>query len=216
MPGRRPTSMPRSQAYFAKCRGEARLRAQRVARLRLRQRQAASAFILMADDLMLGDSGLSKLEREMIAVAVSAVNHCHYCLTSHGAAVRQRGQRSRARRADRRRTTAPPTCRRARRRCWTSPSSSPRHRQDRGSRPGGAAQGRVQRPRHLGHRRRRRFYNMSNRMAAAADMRPNRGVPLLVRERRESEVPSPRAAPAKRGSVATSAPRRGADGKRRI
>ena len=39
---------------------------------------------------MLGDSGLSKLEREMIAVAVSAVNHCHYCLTSHGAAVRQR------------------------------------------------------------------------------------------------------------------------------
>src|SRR5262245_41629325 len=48
------------------------------------------AFILMADDLMLGDSGLSKAEREMIAVAVSAVNHCHYCLTSHGAAVRQR------------------------------------------------------------------------------------------------------------------------------
>jgi uncharacterized peroxidase-related enzyme len=48
------------------------------------------AFILMADDLMLGDSVLSKLEREMIAVAVSSVNHCHYCLTSHGAAVRQR------------------------------------------------------------------------------------------------------------------------------
>src|SRR5262245_12392487 len=48
------------------------------------------AFILMADDLMLGDSGLSKVEREMIAVAVSAVNHCHYCLTSHGAALRQR------------------------------------------------------------------------------------------------------------------------------
>jgi uncharacterized peroxidase-related enzyme len=48
------------------------------------------AFVLMADDLMLGDSGLSKLEREMIAVAVSAANHCHYCLTAHGAAVRQR------------------------------------------------------------------------------------------------------------------------------
>jgi uncharacterized peroxidase-related enzyme len=44
----------------------------------------------MADDLMLGDSGLSRLEREMIAVAVSAVNHCHYCLTAHGAAVRYR------------------------------------------------------------------------------------------------------------------------------
>ncbi len=50
------------------------------------------AFIDMVDDLMLADSGLSKLEREMIAVAVSAVNHCHYCLTAHGAAVRQRAK----------------------------------------------------------------------------------------------------------------------------
>ena len=48
------------------------------------------AFIDLSDDLMLGESGLSKLEREMIAVAVSAVNHCHYCLTAHGAAVRYR------------------------------------------------------------------------------------------------------------------------------
>jgi uncharacterized peroxidase-related enzyme len=50
------------------------------------------AFIDMSDDLMLGESGLSKLEREMIAVAVSAVNHCHYCLTAHGAAVRYRSK----------------------------------------------------------------------------------------------------------------------------
>src|SRR5690606_3941439 len=35
------------------------------------------------------DSNLSKLEREMIAVAVSAENRCFYCLTAHGAAVRQ-------------------------------------------------------------------------------------------------------------------------------
>jgi uncharacterized peroxidase-related enzyme len=48
------------------------------------------AFIDMADDLMLGDSGISRLDREMIAVAVSSVNHCHYCLTAHGAAVRYR------------------------------------------------------------------------------------------------------------------------------
>ncbi|MEE9586667.1 MAG: peroxidase-related enzyme, partial [Hyphomicrobiaceae bacterium] len=48
------------------------------------------AFIDMVDDLMLGDSGISKLEREMIAVTVSAINHCHYCLTAHGAAVRFR------------------------------------------------------------------------------------------------------------------------------
>lgn len=47
------------------------------------------AFSMFYNDLMLGDSGLSKLEREMIAVAVSSVNHCYYCLAAHGAAVRQ-------------------------------------------------------------------------------------------------------------------------------
>ncbi len=47
------------------------------------------AFMGMYNDLMLADSGLSKLEREMIAVAVSSQNHCFYCLTAHGAAVRQ-------------------------------------------------------------------------------------------------------------------------------
>lgn len=47
------------------------------------------AFMDMYNDLMLGDSSLSKLEREMIAVAVSSVNRCYYCLTAHGATVRQ-------------------------------------------------------------------------------------------------------------------------------
>ena len=46
------------------------------------------AFVAMYNDLMLGQSGLSKLEREMIAVAVSSQNHCYYCLVAHGAAVR--------------------------------------------------------------------------------------------------------------------------------
>ena len=46
-------------------------------------------FVAMYNDLMLGDSGLTKLEREMIAVAVSSQNRCYYCLTAHGAAVRQ-------------------------------------------------------------------------------------------------------------------------------
>jgi uncharacterized peroxidase-related enzyme len=48
-----------------------------------------SAFATFYNDLMLAPSGLSKLEREMIAVAVSSVNRCYYCLTAHGAAVRQ-------------------------------------------------------------------------------------------------------------------------------
>jgi uncharacterized peroxidase-related enzyme len=47
------------------------------------------AFAAMYNDLMLAPSGLSKLEREMIAVAVSSQNRCYYCLTAHGAAVRQ-------------------------------------------------------------------------------------------------------------------------------
>ena len=47
------------------------------------------AFTEMYNELMLGQSGLSKLEREMIAVVVSSVNHCYYCLVAHGAAVRQ-------------------------------------------------------------------------------------------------------------------------------
>ncbi|HUS55225.1 MAG TPA: peroxidase-related enzyme [Thermohalobaculum sp.] len=46
------------------------------------------AFGQMYNTLMLGPSGLSKPEREMIAVAVSSLNHCWYCLVAHGAAVR--------------------------------------------------------------------------------------------------------------------------------
>lgn len=50
-----------------------------------------AAFVAMYNDLMLAPSGLSKLEREMIAVAVSSHNRCYYCLTAHGAAVRTLG-----------------------------------------------------------------------------------------------------------------------------
>ena len=46
-------------------------------------------FTKLYNSLMLGESGLSKLEREMIAVTVSAENQCFYCLVAHGAAVRE-------------------------------------------------------------------------------------------------------------------------------
>ncbi|MFK7744803.1 MAG: peroxidase-related enzyme [Roseobacter sp.] len=46
------------------------------------------AFTGMYNNLMLAPSGLSKLEREMIAVVVSSINKCFYCLVAHGAAVR--------------------------------------------------------------------------------------------------------------------------------
>src|SRR3954470_15581899 len=45
-------------------------------------------FMTMYNEIMLADSGLSKLEREMIAVVVSSANRCYYCLVAHGAAVR--------------------------------------------------------------------------------------------------------------------------------
>src|ERR1700676_5434811 len=45
-------------------------------------------FMAMYNEIMLSESGLSKLEREMIAVVVSSANRCYYCLVAHGAAVR--------------------------------------------------------------------------------------------------------------------------------
>lgn len=47
------------------------------------------AFTAMYNDLMLAPSGLSKMEREMIAVVVSSLNRCLYCQVAHGAALRQ-------------------------------------------------------------------------------------------------------------------------------
>ncbi|SLN48497.1 Carboxymuconolactone decarboxylase family protein [Roseovarius gaetbuli] len=48
-----------------------------------------NTFAALYNELMLADSGLSKLEREMIAVVVSSINRCWYCQVAHGAAVRQ-------------------------------------------------------------------------------------------------------------------------------
>ncbi|TVS14876.1 MAG: alkylhydroperoxidase [Gammaproteobacteria bacterium] len=47
------------------------------------------AFVAMYNDVMLGESGLTKLEREMVAVVVSSINDCWYCQVAHGAAVRE-------------------------------------------------------------------------------------------------------------------------------
>ena len=49
-------------------------------------------FSRFYNEIMLGESGLSKLEREMIAVVVSSANRCWYCQVAHGAAVRQMGK----------------------------------------------------------------------------------------------------------------------------
>jgi uncharacterized peroxidase-related enzyme len=47
------------------------------------------AFSGLYNDLMLDESPLSKLEREMIAVVVSSANRCYYCQVAHGQAVRE-------------------------------------------------------------------------------------------------------------------------------
>ncbi|MFY7778157.1 MAG: peroxidase-related enzyme [Elstera sp.] len=74
--------------YFQKCRDKLGM-VPNVLRAWLLRPEKLRTFIASYNELMLGDSGLSKLEREMIAVAVSAVNRCYYCLVAHGAAVRQ-------------------------------------------------------------------------------------------------------------------------------
>ncbi|MFL5028481.1 MAG: peroxidase-related enzyme [Xanthobacteraceae bacterium] len=78
---------PAMQAYFAKCEEKLGF-VPNVLKAYAFDMAKLEAFVAMYNDLMLGPSGLSKLEREMIAVAVSSVNRCYYCLVAHGAAVR--------------------------------------------------------------------------------------------------------------------------------
>jgi uncharacterized peroxidase-related enzyme len=50
------------------------------------------AFFAYHDALMERDSGLTKAEREMIVVATSSANQCHYCVVAHGAILRIRAK----------------------------------------------------------------------------------------------------------------------------
>lgn len=77
-----------TKAYFAKCEEKLGLVPNVLLSYAFDEKKLR-AFTDTYNDLMLGESGLSKLDREMIAVAVSSINHCFYCLTAHGAAVRQ-------------------------------------------------------------------------------------------------------------------------------
>jgi uncharacterized peroxidase-related enzyme len=79
---------PAMQAYFQKCQDKLGF-VPNVLVAYAFDTAKLEAFVAMYNDLMLAPSGLSKLEREMIAVAVSSQNRCYYCLTAHGQAVRQ-------------------------------------------------------------------------------------------------------------------------------
>jgi uncharacterized peroxidase-related enzyme len=76
------------KTYFAKCEEKLGM-VPNVLKAYSFNTEKLEAFVAFYNDLMLADSGLSKLDRELIAVAVSSVNQCYYCLTAHGAAVRQ-------------------------------------------------------------------------------------------------------------------------------
>ena len=79
---------PAMATYFDKCRAKLGF-VPNVLTAYAHDMAKLEAFAAFYNDLMLAPSGLSRLEREMIAVTVSSVNHCFYCLTAHGAAVRQ-------------------------------------------------------------------------------------------------------------------------------
>ena len=50
------------------------------------------AFFAYHDALMEKPGGLTKAEREMIVVATSSANQCHYCVIAHGAILRIRAK----------------------------------------------------------------------------------------------------------------------------
>ena len=76
------------QQVFAKCVDTLGMVPNVLAAYSLRPQRLRN-FMAMYNEIMLSQSGLSKLEREMVAVVVSCANRCYYCLVAHGAAVRQ-------------------------------------------------------------------------------------------------------------------------------
>ena len=179
---------PELAVYFAKCQEKLGF-VPNVLQAYAFDNAKLKTFIDMVDDLMLGDSGITKLEREMVAVAVSAVNHCHYCLTAHGAAVRQRAkdpemgeliaQNYRAADLPARQvamldfsvklTEHPAKIVEADRQALRDAGFSDRDIWDIAATAS--------------------FYNMSNRMAAATEMRPNPEYHYMVRDKTTAKQP---------------------------
>ncbi len=79
---------PEMHAYFAKCDEKLGFVPNVLTAYEFDQKKL-DAFVKMSDELMLAPSGVSRLEREMISVVVSSINHCYYCVVAHAARVRQ-------------------------------------------------------------------------------------------------------------------------------
>jgi uncharacterized peroxidase-related enzyme len=164
---------PAMAAYFDKCRDKLGF-VPNVLVAYAHDMAKLDAFAAFYNALMLAPSGLTKLEREMIAVAVSSENRCFYCLTAHGAAVRQ--------------LSGDPELGELMAMNWRAAELSQRHRamlsfaakltkasheieeDDRQAlREAGFSDHDVWDIAAVAS-----FFNMSNRMASAVDMRPNR------------------------------------------
>jgi uncharacterized peroxidase-related enzyme len=76
------------QKYFAKCEDKLGM-IPNVLTAYSQNTAQLDVFARFYNEIMFGEGELSTLEKEMIAVVVSAQNHCYYCLTAHGAAVRE-------------------------------------------------------------------------------------------------------------------------------
>ena len=161
------------QAYLAKCDEKIGF-VPNVLRAYAHDNQKLEAFAALYNDLMLAPSGLSKLEREMIAVVVSSQNRCYYCLTAHGAAVRQ--------------LSGDPVLAEMLVQNYRAAELAPRHRAmldfavKLTDAPWSVEEADRARLREAGFSDRdiwdvaavASFFSMSNRMASAVDMRPNR------------------------------------------
>jgi uncharacterized peroxidase-related enzyme len=87
-PAPRARLAPDLQKYFAACDEKLGFLPNVLAAYSFDEAQLRG-FMGFYNELMLGDSALSKLEREMVAVVVSSANRCYYCQVAHGQAVRE-------------------------------------------------------------------------------------------------------------------------------
>ncbi|MGU3539602.1 peroxidase-related enzyme [Methylobacterium sp. A54F] len=164
---------PAMAAYFDKCREKIGF-VPNVLEAYAHDGAKLEVFAAFYNDLMLAPSGLSKLEREMIAVAVSSANRCYYCVTAHGAAVRA--------------LSGDPVLGEMLAVNYRAAALTPRHRAmldfatalTEAPHAIGEADREALRAAGFGERdiwdiaAVASFFNMSNRMASAVDMRPNR------------------------------------------
>ncbi|WP_286240745.1 peroxidase-related enzyme [Neptuniibacter halophilus] len=78
---------PEFQKYFSVCEEKLGM-VPNVLKAYSQNQAQLDVFSRIYNEMMFGESGLSVLEKEMIAVAVSSSNGCYYCQVAHGAAVR--------------------------------------------------------------------------------------------------------------------------------